>query len=225
MGDQIQRGVEKFGDIVRRHGGRHADGDALRAIGEQVRRRGRQHHRLLRVAGIIVAQVDGVLVDALEQQPGEIGEAGLGVAIGGGVIAVDVAEIALALDERIARGEILREPHQRLVDRLIAVRMERAHHVADDFRAFLERRPGIEPQDVHAIEDAAMHRLQAVARVGQRAAHDGGQRIGEIALLERVAQVDVDRRGGGGGRGGRRGPCARVSGRRRVGARGKTGTK
>ena len=108
MGDQIKRGVEQLGDIVRRHGGRHADGDALRAIGEQVRRGGRQHHRLLRVAGVIVAEVDGVFVDAFEQQLREFGEAGLGVAIGGGVIAVDVAEIALALDERIARGEILR---------------------------------------------------------------------------------------------------------------------
>ena len=95
MGDQIERGVEQLGDIVRRDGGRHADRDALRAIGEQVRHGGRQHDRLLRVAGIIVAQVDRVLVDAFEQQPREIGQARFGVAIGGGVIAVDVAEIAL----------------------------------------------------------------------------------------------------------------------------------
>ena len=78
------------------------------------------------------------------QQPREIGQARLGVAIGGGVVAVDVAEIALPLDQRKARGKILREPHQRLVDRLVAVRMERAHHVADDLGAFLESRAGIE---------------------------------------------------------------------------------
>ena len=194
MGDEIERGVAEFGDIVRRDRGRHADRDALRAIGEQVRH-GRGHDdRLLRVAGIIVAPVDRVLVDALHEQARDIGHARFGVAIGGGVIAVDIAEIALALDQRIARGEILRETHQRLVDRLVAVRMERAHHVADDLRAFLEGRAGIEPQDMHAVEDAAMHGLQPVARVGKRAAHDGGERIGEIALLERVAQIDVDRR-------------------------------
>ena len=35
-----------------------------------------------------------------------------------------------------------------------------------------------------------MHRLQPVARIRQRAMHDGGERIGEIALLERFAQRD-----------------------------------
>jgi uncharacterized membrane protein YecN with MAPEG domain len=36
-----------------------------------------------------------------------------------------------------------------------------------------------------------MHRLQAVAHIGQRAVHDGRQRIGQIALLERLFQVDA----------------------------------
>ena len=196
MGDEIERGVAKLGDVVRRNRGRHADRDALRAIGEQVRHRRRHHDRLFRVARIIVAPVDRILVDALHQEARDVGHPRFGVAVGGGVIAVDVAEIALPLDERIARGEILREPHQRLVDRLVAVRMERAHHVADDLGAFLEGRARVEPEDVHAVEDAAMHRLQPVAGVGQRAAHDGRERIGEIALFERVAQVDVDRRRG-----------------------------
>ena len=158
----------------------------------------------LRVARIIVAPIDRVFVDALHDEARDIGHARFGVAVGGGVIAVDVAEIALPLDQRIARGEVLREAHQRLVDRLVAMRMERAHHVADDLGAFLEGRAGVEPQDVHAVEDAAVHGLQAVASVGQRPAHDGGERVGEIALLERIAQVDVDRdrrRGGGGGTG------------------------
>ena len=147
----------------------------------------------LRVARIIVAPVDRIFVDALHDEARDIGHARLGVAIGGGVIAVDVAEIALPLDQRIARDEILRETHQRLVDRLVAMRMERAHHVADDLRAFLEGRAGVEPEDVHAVENAAVHGLEPVAGVGKRPAHDGGERIGEIALLERIAQVDVDR--------------------------------
>ena len=194
MGDEIERRVAELGDVVRRNRGRHADRDALRAVGEQVRHGRRHDDRLFRVAGVIVAPVDRVFVDALHQEARDIGHARFGVAVGGGVVAVDVAEIALPLDQRIARGEVLRETHQRLVDRLVAVRMERAHHVADDLRAFLEGRAGVEPEDVHAVEDAAMHGLQPVARVGQRAAHDGRERIGEIALLERVAQVDVDRR-------------------------------
>ena len=107
------------------------------------------------------------------------------------MVAVDVAEIALAVDQRVARGKILGETHQRIIDRLIAVRVEVAHHVADDLCRFLERGAGIETQEPHAVKDAAMHRLEPVARVRERAVHDGGERVGEIALLQRLAQRDL----------------------------------
>ena len=58
------------------------------------------------------------------------------------------------------------------------------------FARFLEAGAGIEPQLPHDIEEPAVDRLQAVAHIGQRPVHDGGQRIGEIALFERIAQVD-----------------------------------
>ena len=172
MGDEIERRVAELGDVVRRDRSRHADRDALRAVGEQVRDGRRHHDRLFGVARVIVAPVDRILVDALHQEAGDVGHARFGVAVGGGVVAVDVAEIALPLDQRIARGEILGEPHQRLVDRLVAVRMERAHHVADDLRAFLEGRAGIEPEDVHAVEDAAMHRCDVDPYHGWVMAYD-----------------------------------------------------
>ncbi len=133
--DQMQRGVAQFGGVVRRDRGRHADRDALRAVGEQVRKAAGQHHRLFRLAVVIGAEFDAVLVDAVEQQPRDLGHARFGIAVGGRVIAVDIAEIALAVDQRIARGKILRQPHQRVVDRLVAMRMERTHHVADDLGA------------------------------------------------------------------------------------------
>ena len=55
---------------------------------------------------------------------------------------------------------------------------------------FSKRLVGIEPQQPHRMHDAPMDRLQPVAHVGQRAVHDGRQRIGEIALLQRLLQVD-----------------------------------
>ena len=189
--DQIERGVAQLGHVVRRDGGRHADGDALRAVGEQIGKCRRQHHRLAAGAVIGRTEIDRVLVDAIEQQSGNFGEPRLGVAHGGGVIAVDIAEIALPVDQRIALREILRQTHQRVVDRLVAVRMEITHHVADHLGRFLEGRIGVEPQHAHAVEDAAVHRLQAVARVRQCAIHDGGERVGEVALLQRLAQRDL----------------------------------
>ncbi len=186
--DHVQSRVAKLGEVVRRDRGGHADGDALGTVGQHVGKGGGQHDRLALGAGVVVAKVDRILVDAFQQQARDLRHARLGVAVGGGAIAVDVAEVALAVDERIARGEILREPHQRVVDRLVAVRVERAHHVADDLGALAESGTGIEPQHLHPVEDAPVHRLQSVARVRQRPSGDGRERIGEVALLQRLVQ-------------------------------------
>ncbi len=120
-----------------------------------------------------------------------------GVALGGRVIAVDVAEVALPVDQRVAHGEVLREARQRVVDRLVAVRVVVAHRVADDLGALQEAAVRRQPQLVHGVEDAPVHGLQAVAHVGQRAVHDGRQRVREVALFQRVLEVDrlVCRRG------------------------------
>ena len=59
----------------------------------------------------------------------------------------------------------------------------RAHFLGADF--------GIEPQEPHGVQDAPVDRLQPVARVRQRPVHDGGERVGEIALLQRVLEIDV----------------------------------
>ena len=187
----MQRGIAELGHVVRRDRGRHADGNTLGAIGKQVGKPAGQHDRLFRLAVVIGAKFNPVLVDAVEQQPRHLGHARFGVAVGGRIIAVDIAEIALAIDQRVARGEILREADHGVVDRLVAMGMERTHDVADDLGGFLERRAGIEPQQPHAVEDTAVHRLQAVAGIRQRAMHDGRKRVGEIALLERIAQHDL----------------------------------
>ena len=46
---------------------------------------------------------------------------------------------------------------------------------------------------------AAMNRFKAVARIRQRAVHDGGERVSEITLFQRLAEPDflnVGRLGG-----------------------------
>ena len=92
-------------------------------------------------------------------------EAALGVSHGRRRIVVDRAEIALPVDQRQAQREILRHAHQRVVDRGVAVRVIFAHHVADDARRLHVLLVGRVPVLVHRVEDAPMHRLEAVARV------------------------------------------------------------
>src|SRR5437868_15199155 len=50
-------------------------------------------------------------------------------------IAVDVPEVALAVDERVTHRERLRETYEGVVDRRVAVWVVILHHVADDARA------------------------------------------------------------------------------------------
>ena len=189
MLDEVQQRVAQLLGIVRRNAGRHADGDARGAVGEQVGEVGRQDHRLLLAPVVVGAEVDGVLVDAVQQLGCDLGEAGFRVAVGGGVIAVDVAEVALAIDQRVAHREILGEAGQRIVDRLVAVRVVVAHRLADDLGALAVAARRVEPQLAHGIENAPMHGLEAVAHVGQRPVHDGGERVGQVALFQRILEV------------------------------------
>ncbi len=73
--------------------------------------------------------------------------------------------------------------HQRVIDRLVAMRMELTDDVTDNTGAFLEGRVRADAHLAHRVDDAAMHRFQAVADVRQRARHDRRQGIGEVALL------------------------------------------
>ena len=181
--DQRHAGVDDLAEIVRRDVGRHADGDAAGAIDQEIGKARRHHHRLAFGIVVIGLEGDGVLVEILDQRPGHAFEPHLGVAHRRRRIAVDRAEIALPVDQRQAHGKILRHAHQRVVDRLIAVRMIFADHVADDARGLAVRLVPLVAVLVHRVEDAPMHRLEAVARVRQRPRHDHAHGVIEVGTL------------------------------------------
>ena len=183
----MKRRVAELGDIVGWDRRRHPDRDALRAVGQQVGKRSRQHHRLVLRAVIGRSEIDRVFVDTVDQEMRDLGQPRFGVAHGGRVIAIHIAEIALPVDQRIALGKILSEAHQRVVHRLIAVRMELADDVADHARAFLERSAGVEAQQLHGIQQPPVNRLEPVARIREGTAGDGGERVLQIALFQRFA--------------------------------------
>ena len=188
----MDRGVEDLGDVVRRDRGRHAHRDAAGAVGEQVGEQARKDLRLFLLAIIGRAEIDRALVEPGHQLDRRLGQPRFGVALGRGVIAVDIAEIALAVDERVAQRERLGEADQRIVERLVAVGMVFAHHVADDPRAFLVGRRRIELQQPHPPEQPAMDRLQPVAQVGQRAGGDRREGVDEVALGQSVVERGFD---------------------------------
>ena len=188
--DQRDAGIDHLAEIVRRDVGGHADRDAACPVHQQVGEAGRQHHRLFLVAVVVRLEIDRVLVDILEQLHRRPAETAFGVAHGRRRIAVDRAEIALPVDQRQAHGEILRHAHQRVVDRLVAVRVIFAHHVADHARRFHVFLVGRMPVLVHGIEDAPMHGLETVARVRQRPRHDHAHGVIEVAALHLLGDGD-----------------------------------
>ena len=92
--------------VVRRDVGRHADRDAGRAIDQQIGNAGGKDFGLEFAFVVVGAEIDGFLVDVFEQRGGDAREPGFGVPHGRGRIAIDRAEVALAIDQRIAHGEI-----------------------------------------------------------------------------------------------------------------------
>ena len=188
--DHRRRRVDHFAEVMRRDVGRHADGDAAGAVDEKVREARRQNHRLLLRAVVVLAEIDGVLVDVLEQRVRHLGEAHFRVAHGRRRVAVDRAEVPLPVDQRQAEREFLRHAHQRVIDRLVAVRVILAHHVADDERRFAIRLVPVAAALVHGVEDAPVHRLQPVAHVGQSAADDHAHGVIEITPPHLVGDRD-----------------------------------
>jgi hypothetical protein len=183
-------GVDHLAEIVRRHVGGHADGDAAGAVDQQVGKARRQHDGLVLGVVVVGLELDGVLVDVVEQRVGRAGEAHFGVAHGRRRVAVDGAEIALAVDQRQAQREFLRHAHQRVVDRLVAVRVILADDVADDAGRLAVGLVPVVAVLVHREQDAPVHGLQAVAHVGQRARHDHAHGVIEIGALHLLFDGD-----------------------------------
>ena len=181
--------VDDLVEVVRRDVGRHADGDAGRAVHQQVRQGGGEDGGLGGGLLVIGGEVDGVLLDVLEQVLGDVLQAGLGVTVGRGRIAVDGAEVALRVDERVAHDPGLGHADEGVVDGGVAVGVVVLEHLTDDAGALVEGPVVEETLAEHGVEHAALHGLQAVARVGQGARDDDGHRVLDVGRLHDVGDV------------------------------------
>ena len=101
--DLVNDGVGQFVEVVRWDVGRHADGDTGGAIQEQVGQPRRQHERLLERFIVVGTEINRVLLDIGQHLFGMAVHADFGVSHGGGVIAVDRAEVALAIHQQVAQ--------------------------------------------------------------------------------------------------------------------------
>ncbi len=181
--DQGEAGVHDLAQVMRRDVGGHADGDAACAVDQQVGDARGEHDGLVLGAVVVVLEVDRVLVDVGQQRLGAAGHAALGIAHGRGRIVVHGAEVALTVDQHQPHGEGLGHAHQGVIDRLVAVWVVLADHVAHDAGALPVGAAGGKAVLAHGEQDAPVHRLQPVARIGQRPAHDHAHGVVEIGAL------------------------------------------
>ena len=129
---QMLAGVDHLVQVVRRDVGGHADRDAARTVDQQIWKPRWQHQWLPLAAVVIGTEVNSFLVQIGEHFVRDLGEANFGVTHGCRVIAIDRTEVALAIDQHVSQREILRHANDRVVHRLVTVRVILANHIADD---------------------------------------------------------------------------------------------
>ena len=147
-----------------------------------------QHNRFRQRAVIILAKINGVLGQPVQHRLGHGGHPRFGISAGSRVIAVDIAKVALTINQRIAHVKVLRQTRHRVVNRSIAMRVIVAHHIAADLGRLAKAPIRGKAQFAHRIEDSAVNRLETVTRVRQGAVHNCRKRIGQIAIAQRAAQ-------------------------------------
>ena len=72
------------------------------------------------------------------------------------------------------------------------MRVVLTEHLTHHTGAFAVRPIACQPQLIHRVEDAAMHRLQAIAGIRQRPTHDHAHRVFQIGTRHLVAQIRLD---------------------------------
>ena len=164
--------VDDLAQVVRRDVGGHADGDAAGAVDHEVRHAAGQHSGLAPRLVVVGHPVDRVGVEVAQHLGGDAAEAGLRVAHGRRRVALDRAEVALAVDQRVAHVEVLGHAHQGGIDDGLAVRVVVTGGVAGDLGALAVLLAGRQAEVVHGHEDAPLAGLEAVAHVRQGAVDD-----------------------------------------------------
>ena len=164
-----ERGVNNFGQVVRRNIGRHTNRDTRRTVDQQVRHARRQNNGLALGIVVVRGEINGFFVQVGQQFVRDTRQTHFGVAHRRRRVAVDRTEVTLPAHQRVTQGERLNHAHYRVVDCGVAVRMIFTNNVTDDARGFFIRLVVIVFQFAHREQGATMNRLKAIANIGQGA--------------------------------------------------------
>ena len=180
--NQQRRSINYFCDIVRRDAGRHTHGNAACPICEQIGEKPRHNLGLFIFAIISWTEISGIFVQTIHQLDSRLGQTSLGVAVCRRIIAVDIPEIPLPVDKRIAERKCLREAHHRIVDRLVTMGMIFTDDIAHNTGAFFVPLRRIKLKQPHRPQQPPVYRFQAIAQIRQGPRGDRRHRVNQIAF-------------------------------------------
>ena len=189
--DERTAAVYHLAQIVRGDIRGHADGNTVAAVDEQVGDFGGHYGRFLQRIVEVVVHIHCVLFDVIHDVLAHLRQAALGVSHGSGRVAVHAAEVTLAVDQLVTHVPLLTHAHQCTVDRTVAMGMILTQHVAHDARALLVRFVTGIAQAQHAVEDAAVHRLETVSNIGKRAGHNHRHGVVDVGSLHLFLDVNL----------------------------------
>ena len=145
--------------------GCHTHGDTRRPVDQQVRDARRQYRGLKRFTVIVRLKINGIFVDVTHHFQGNRRHLRLGIARGRSAVVTGRTEVALTKCQGITHRPPLNQAYQRIVDSTVAVRVELAHHIANDAGTFIESTVGAVTAVVHSIDHATMYRFKTVAYI------------------------------------------------------------
>src|SRR5581483_1350551 len=169
---QQNGGIQDFRQVMRRDVGCHPHGNTIGAVDQQVGNPGRQHHWLSSAFIEISDKIHRILVNIGQHLVGNLHQAGFGITIGRGRVAIDGPEISLSIHQRIAQAPGLRQPYQRVIHRAVSVRVIFLQALAHYAGALGKAAVIVQSFAKHRVENAAMHRLEPVIHTGQCATID-----------------------------------------------------
>ena len=170
--EQKQTAVEHLVEVVWRHVRRHTNCDPGASVDQQIRNPCWQNQGLALASVIVGAEINGFAVNVGEQFVGNSTEPDLGVTHRCGIVAVDRAKVALAVDQQITQREMLRHSDDRVVNRAVAMRVVFTNDIADDPCTLLVRPVPVVVEFMHCKQHATMNRLESIPNIGQCPPYD-----------------------------------------------------
>ena len=131
---QGYQSVHNLGQVMGRNLGRHAYGNTLGTVDQDIGNLGRQNRWFLQRVIVVGDKIDGFLVQIGNDFLVKFGHPGLGIPHSRRGITIHGTKVTLAVNQRIAQRKILGHTDQGIVGRRIAMGMILTNDITDDPR-------------------------------------------------------------------------------------------